>query len=438
MNQLDKRSKRHYLSGIDWVMTALDGFNKQKAGIGNHSQIVLELAGCLDETLLTSRLESVLSDCVFYKGKSKRSWHLAPYWRSIRKPFSKNDVHILPLSSKDETDLERIIEKRARTPFRDTYTMVAFDLIRSLGRNFVLFRFDHRLLDARGAERLLGIVLEDARKDNPHPSTLELPARDARLNDWRNLFLSGQAINRFLRAAYPRGEKAACLKDSNGPGVLRHVRIGFSKEETRLFDSNTLKTAGYLMGGIYLLSSAATVFDRFFTDKGTPGDLVVPVNMDTRAREFTTNRIFFNQISFLMFHLTQGMNREERIRSAKRQFVEQIKQKIPDHFKNATLLMRIAPAGVLGFFMGKTMKRHPYSFSFSYIPKQAFHLKEVFDLETADLYHMPVVPYEPGIGVYFTRFNDRLHLVLSGYGGKIKREDLISVANAVKKEVLDG
>ncbi|MFO7753801.1 MAG: hypothetical protein R6V41_11850, partial [Desulfobacteraceae bacterium] len=199
-----------------------------------------------------------------------------------------------------------------------------------------------------------------------------------------------------------------------------------------------LEKAGYLMGGIYLLSSAAAVFDAIFTEKGIPGDLAVPVNMDTRGRKFTTDLIFFNRISFLVFHLQRGIDRGEKIRSAKLQFVEQIKQRIPDHFKNATLLMRIAPAGALGFFMCRTMKRHPYSFSFSYIPEQAFHLQEVSGLKTADLYHMPVVPFEPGIGVYFTRFNNRLNLVMAGYCGKIKREELLSAANAVKKEVLDG
>ncbi|MCF8045330.1 MAG: hypothetical protein K9J83_05675 [Desulfarculaceae bacterium] len=438
MRRLNRKSQRHYLSGIDWVMTALDGFNKKKTGIGNHSQIVLELAGCPDQTSFTNRLESVLSDCVFYKGKSKRAWHLAPYWRPIQKPFSKTDAHVEDISSENETELERVIEERARTPFRDTCTMIAFDLIRFADRSFILFRFDHRLLDARGAERLLEMILDDTGQNNPHPSTLELPANDARLYDWRNRFLSGRTINRFLRAVYPEGRKAACLKESGSAGVLTHARVRFTEEETRRFDSNTLKKAGYLMGGIYLLSSAATVFDAFFTGKGTPGDMAVPVNMDTRGRKFTAGRIFFNRISFLIFHLKHGSEKTENIRSAKHQFVEQIKQKIPDHFKNATLLMRIAPAGILGFFMGKTMKRHPYAFSFSYIPEQAFHLEKVFGFETADLCHMPVVPFEPGIGVYFTRFNDRLNLVMSGYSGKIKKEDLISLAGAVKKEVLYG
>ena len=422
-------------------MTALDRFNRKHTGIGNHSQVVLELSGCPDEASLTNRLESVLSDCVFYKGRSKRAWHLAPFWKPLRKPFSKNDIHVEHISSGNETELERVIEERARTPFRDTSTMVAFDLIHSADRTFLLFRFDHRLLDARGAERLLEMVLDETPEGPPDLSTLTLPSNDARLYNWRDRFLSGQAINRFLRAAYPKKEKAAFLKDSGSAGEFRYVRVRFTEEETRLFDAGTLKKAGYLMGGIYLLSSAATVFDTLFTEKGIPGDLAVPVNMDTRGPKFPkleTDRIFFNHISFLMFHLKRGTDKEEKIRSAKRRFAEQIKQKIPDHFKNATLLMRIAPAGLLGFFMGRTMKQHPYSFSFSYIPEQAFHLKKAFGSETADLYHMPVVPFEPGIGVYFTRFNNRLNLVMSAFSGKIGKKELKSVADAIKREVLYG
>ncbi|MGM0644533.1 MAG: hypothetical protein ACQETC_12230, partial [Thermodesulfobacteriota bacterium] len=301
-------SQRHYLSGIDWVMTALDGLNKKKTGIGNHSQIVLELAGCLDKTLFTSRLESVLSECVFHKGKSKRSLHLAPFWHPLKKPFSKNDVHVHHISSKDESELAGFIEERARTRFCDTSTMVAFDLVFFADRTFLLFRFDHRLLDARGAEQLLQILLDETSKGTCiSPAALRFPARDARLYGWRNLFLSGRTINRFLRAAYPKGKKAASLKYSGSAGVLRHVRVPFSEEETRLFDANTLEKAGYLMGGIYLLSSAAAVFDAIFTEKGIPGDLAVPVNMDTRGRKITTDLIFFNRISFLVFHLQRGI-----------------------------------------------------------------------------------------------------------------------------------
>lgn len=430
MGRFKKDAARHYSNGPDWIMAGLDAMNKRRTGIGNHSQIAVELAGRLCMELLFTRLESALSNCVFYRGRAKRAWHLAPFWHCLKSSFSRADVHVGETSP---DGLDRLLRERARRPFPDNSVMIAFDLVYCGDATFLLFRFDHRLLDARGAEGLLSILLGDGNG----ASTLSFPATDSGLNNWHGRFLSGRIVNRFLRSSYPESP-AAFLPAIRKTPVLRHARIGFTKEETRLFDVRTVKKAGYLMGGIYLLACAATVFDRLFARRGCGGDMAVPVNIDTRGIKPDAGKIFFNHISFLVFHIARGRGKDLTIDSLRRQFVEQVKAGIPGHFQNACLPMRIAPVELLGFFMEKTMKKHPWSFSFSYVGEQTFRSDRVLSHKVNRLFHMPAVPVEPGAGVYFTRFDGRLHLVVSAFDHKMGKPEAEFLAGAIKNEVLHG
>ncbi|SLM32807.1 hypothetical protein MTBBW1_80150 [Desulfamplus magnetovallimortis] len=368
--------------------------------------------------------------------------------------------------------------------------MMAFDIIYSDDRTLLLFRFDHRMLDARGAEALLNLIFNmkvsanscynkdfcfshggaavdgknkcffngggaavdgknkcffngdgvavDGKNKCPDLSLLPFPVQGSQLHSWQSRFVSGRIINRFLRAVYPQNGKAASLPVGRKKPELNFVVVPFNMEETRQFDANTLKKAGYLMGGVYLLACAATVFDFFFSQLGDSGDMVVPVNIDTRGMKMASSEIFFNRISFLMFSIKRNLGKEKMISYIKQQFLQQIKEKNPHHFKNATLLMRILPIKVTGFFMNQIMKEKPYSFSFSYIGEQAFHQEHILGHKVKRLFHMPVVPIEPGIGIYFTRFNGKLNLVVSAFDNKAGKTVIDFLARAVKKEVLSG
>ena len=36
---------------------------------------------------------------------------------------------------------------------------------------------------------------------------------------------------------------------------------------------------------------------------------------------------------------------------------------------------------------------------------------------------MPIVPVNPGIGIFFTRFNKQLNMIISTFNNKISRQD---------------
>ncbi len=454
-------SKRYYLNGIDWVMAALDRLNSQQTGLGNHSQLVLVLKGHLDKIKLAQRISCILSQNLFFKGSTRRAWHLAPYWAPEQHNFDPKDMRFFNLESNNkamddgatEENLDHVLQECAKTAFKDDKTLLGFDLIHCNNHSYLIMRFTHRMFDARGAERLLEYIL-DEKKDHKQYS---LPSQNAQLNAWKSRFLSGQCINQFLRSIYSKkihvvqtfniNNNNAIDSISNKPGFNLNSKAGnnhyfhystFSNDETCTIDDNATKKAGYLMNGIFILSCVAKSFDSLFKKRKGIGNMLIPINVDLRETKFTTAKIFFNNVSFMLFNVEQGLSITEYIKNLKTQFIDQVKNKIPYHFTNASLLMRIMPLNILSWFMNFRMKKNPCSFSFSYIAEQAFNLKSVQNHGVVNLFHMPLVPVAPGIGVFFTRFNKKLNMVISCHDTTLSRKECACLQEKIISKMIPG
>ncbi len=428
-------SNRYYLNGIDWVMAALNMLNIKHTGLGNHSQLILVLKGYLDQNSIRQKLSATLSKSPFYKGKTRRAWHLAPYWVAEQQNFNHQDMRFFKIKSEDEKNLDLIIQDCARTPFKNEKTLLGFDLIHCNQQSYLIMKFDHKMFDARGAEALLEYILDDQDND----IEFSMPTQGAELHSWTNRFLSGQIINRFLRSVYPKNTKVASFKQNpdkniNQNCIQNFYYTTFSEKQTKVIDNHAIKNAGYLMNGIYILSFVAKGFESIFMKNKSTGKLLIPINVDVRETKFTNNKIFFNNLSFMLFSLKQGLPVSEYINVLKTQFIDQIKKKIPYHFINASLLMRIMPLKFLSFFMDFRMKKNPCSFSFSYISEQAFNLKHVQTLEVVNLFHIPLVPINPGVGVFFTRFNKKLNMIISSFENTLNEKD----GNYLKEKIISG
>lgn len=422
------RSPRYYLSGIDWIMAGLDQINKTHTGTGNHCALVLVLDGSLDRIRFTKTLEEALSNTSFVKGKTRRAWHLAPYWAPTPYTFDKNDIGFFDLEKKDHKNIEATLQTIATTPFKDDQTLLGFDLVHGNAQTYIIMRFDHRVFDGRGAESFLDYILASKQK-----MPYQLPSQGPKLHSWKNLFFSGQCINRFLRSLYSQNKiKVACLAQDQKPvNSHRFYHTTFSEEKTLAIDTNAMENAGYLMNGVFFLSCVTKGFDALLKEQG---NILIPINVDMRGAKFSPSKVFFNHLSFMLFKVESGLEINDYIDLLKKQFLDQTKNKIPHHFINASLLMRIMPLKALAFFMNRQSKTKPSSFSFSYIGNQAFNLTHVQNSEVINLFHIPIVPVTPGVGVFFTRFNNKLNMIISGFNNTLSSKD----GHALQAKIISG
>ncbi|MCP4105406.1 MAG: hypothetical protein GY749_07705 [Desulfobacteraceae bacterium] len=430
------KSHRYYLNGIDWAMVAIDRLNKKHTDLGNHSSLILVLKGHLDKTSLAERLAKVLSNSSFVKGKIRRAWHLAPYWVSEPSDFTPQDMRFFKLESENQDDLDSVIQNCATTPFKDEKTLLGFDLIHYSRQSYLIMRFDHKMFDARGAEALLERILDE--KDTATDGQYNLPSQDAQLRSWKSRFLSGQIINRFLISGYSKGTRVAYF-DQKFNLDSSHIFFynTFSSAQTSVIDNNAVKKAGYLMNGIYLLACVTKSFDLSFKNRNHSDNMLIPINVDVRETKFSHAKIFFNNLSFMLFNVKQGFSLTEITENLKKQFIDQIRNKIPYHFINASLLMRIMPLALLSCFMSLKMKKYQCSFSFSYISEQAFHLNQVQGHEVVNLFHMPLVPVNPGIGVFFTRFNKKLNMIISSFDNRLSVQEGKYLQEKILSEIIN-
>ncbi|GEM_PF-5012598 len=429
-----KTPNRYYLNGIDWSMAALNALNIKKSGTGNHSQLILVLKGYLEKDLILKKITVSLSNGIFLRGRAKRAWHLAPYWCVEKKDFPPGDFSFYKIASTDTTELNTLIHDIAKAPFKDDKTLIQFYLIHFNNLSYLIMKFDHKMFDARGAEALLEHILGEKTQKEQY----DLPVQGPQLNLWKSRFLSGRVINRFLRSVYLTC-KVATLKKKNNQNPFETDSYNFlyttlSERKTDIIDKNTMDTAGYLMQGIYILSIVTKAFDLLLKKHKKPGNILVSINVDVRETKFESSKIFFNNVSFMLFNLKQDRKISEYIIDLRKQFILQVKKEIPRHFINASLLMRILPVKVLALFMELRMKKNPITFSFSHISEQAFFLKNIKGHEVVNLFHIPLVPVSPGVGVFFTRFNNKLNMIISSSDNRIDLKD----AEFLEKTIVSG
>ncbi len=150
------RKKRHYLTGIDWIVHVFDYMNKRATGTGHVFQIVMELDGVPAEDELRESLEGFVAKLPVLNGRTRRDYRLAPYWRTpARAEMAGVSLEVHDLEAGENAF--PLLEKAVNRPFGGDREHLAFQLIRAGEMSHVAVTFDHRLFDAHGAEAFLNM-----------------------------------------------------------------------------------------------------------------------------------------------------------------------------------------------------------------------------------------------------------------------------------------
>ena len=174
---------------MDWLVHLFDYMTKQATGAGNMSQVVLELAGELDENQLKSALKKLIQKYPLLSGHSARAFNLAPYWKI---PSEKNTVRIPFNTDQIGTDAKndeiiRLLERSVNAPFNSEKEHLAFNLIKAGKKSFLAMTFDHRLLDGRGAEAFLGLLQHEWSSNFDLPADVSV-TEPSHLSGWGRKF----------------------------------------------------------------------------------------------------------------------------------------------------------------------------------------------------------------------------------------------------------
>lgn len=428
-----------YLSGCDWVISALDYLMKKTTCAGNMSQVVLVLDRVIERSEMQDRLERFLNEFPVTHGSISRDVNLCPYWRMHEK--TENGLNFTSHSIKDPSEdaLMNMLGECANTPFINDSEHLAFHLIQIGGRNSCLaMTFDHRLLDARGAETFIKLFQQYLKSGNDSAISKGIPlAMPAHLSEWMKKFISGRNVNRKIvsLSKYPQDTLPIPLHKNKG---FKFKLITFNQQETQIIYNNAYKEAGYLMEMPFLMAAVMQAVNELFRNRGVPSSsYLASASIDMRTDEDIKKELFFNHVSYLFFHIQPDImeNQKEIINSIKMQMYEQVKSGIPRDIMEASHLTRIAPLPFLKKIIDVLLKGKIATLIFSYVSKNPLST-EMMAAQIENIFHMPRVPVPPGLGFFYNYFNGRLNLVISYLDGLITDDEVTRLERGIKKNLM--
>jgi hypothetical protein len=435
--------RRRYLTGADWLVGMLDYMTRQACGVGNASQVVLEIDGCVPEQTLRDSLTTFLSRLPFLRGAPARDLNLAPYWRPLP-PGHGDSLPFAALHLAEDAAATTVMQTLASgldRPLGSATQRLSFLWV-TLGerRSYLAMAFDHWLLDARGAEMLLSLFLEhlDGRPIEDRLSALGAP-ESAHLDRWLDRHYAGQRVIAHLRWL-AEGTTAVLARPRTLDGRLTHFAfVHFEPDDTERIVDTAYREAGYLMLQSFLLAAVVQAVHPLFCARqagGAPAtDYVVPVSVDMRPPRGAEALVLFNHLSFVLFRVPVALAEERSLLAARicEQVVGQVKAGLPQDIADASDLLRILPLPLLSRVARIPMRGELGSFSFAQLASARPHEPAVWRGRLSNLFHMPRVPVPPGFALVANQFGGRLNLVLSAHEAVVSKAELSQIADTLRQ-----
>ena len=440
--QLPYSRRRRYLTGIDWSIGMLDYISRLQTGVGNLSQVILEVEGMIEPTRLTDALAKISGRLPLIHGCVARDWlNLAPYWRVPQLAHTAViPLQVVDLAIGRSSEADSLFADHVNRPLESQTQHLRFLLIRiGIERSRLGMVFDHRLFDACGAEAFLQLIQETSQ------GRLELIASQVRqiepphLNEWRRQFLGGQTVNRFRLQLAGRDVAALAMPPRRPGRRVRFLHDSLTPAQTSQFIEFAALETGVpilLPSAIARAVSAMHVAMPSVSQRGA--QYLVAVSVDARSPDQKWEQLLFNHLSFLGFSVSPELSESTSglVDAFRDQLWEQMRVGVPQAFQDATMLTRICPHWIAGRVARLTFKGQVCSFYFACLRDSAFTGDSFMGLRTINLIHTPRVPPPPGVGLCMTFFDGRLNIVLSYLDGVMEDPLAMTVLQQFKQRLI--
>ena len=411
-------SDRRYLTGMDWILGALDHGARKRIGLGGFSQAILDLDGDLSPEILLPALNQISNRFPLIHGRVARDWlNLAPYWKVPR----QSEPPPIPLKVVDLPDenaeTERLFDDHVNKPFESESQHLRFLLIRLGGRRSRLgMVFDHRLLDAFGAEGLFRLIDLTWRGQLDEFAPYVKQTEPAHLDHWKRRLISGRTLNHFL---YRLNERSVCALQMPREGITRRIKFlhdSLTLEETADFNRRAVEEISIPMTLPSAAARAIAAMRHAIPFPPLPGqDWLLFTSASARLPGQEWEKLFFNQFSMMTFSSeSKSTDPPPQIALKLRdQVFEQMKLQIPFVMQDAGALGRICPHWIGSRLMRLLCDGRFCSFYFACLRDTGFSGESFLGIPVTNLYHKPLVFAPPGLNICMTTFAGRFNLVIS-------------------------
>ena len=428
--------KRYYLSGIDWIISAIDYYMLLVSPAGNHSTLIIETKKTISEESLKRRLKLIYTSIPLLNACQGRDiFNLAPYWKITKNPPVLPGIQHVECNSPEE--FTQIKENTLNIQFPSAKDHLFFTIAEGKEINAMLMTFDHKFLDARGAELFLNLLM-----GNDESEIVDLIAKikitdSPKLKEWNKKFDAGRDMQRHLIELSRK--KYIALSDhsmKNPPEKsdtnLKSRTIVFSKKETKAILLKSEHEAGFMMETPFLLAvTSLAIHQVISSDRDANYSVPMPVDMRTPGSEF--QKMLFNHLSFMFLDIAvqKDMKLSELICEIRNSIFYNIEHQLPEKLIKAARLTRISPLPILKHFMKLPLDGKVASFAFANVGESSSSADNILAAKIKNIYHMPRIPTPPGLGIFFNRYHGRMQFTLTWDKNDIEQDIAFAIIDHI-------
>lgn len=413
---------RRYLRGIDWVVGSLHEDARKRVGVGAVSQAVIEMDGELDPGKVRPVLDQISARFPLIHGHFARDWlNLAPYWKYPRGDNESIRLEVHEGSSDEEAD--QLLARHVNRPFESDRQHLRFMLVRTgRGRSKLGLVFDHRLLDAYGAESFFRLMHEASEGRLEEVGRQIRVTEPAHLDHWKRRMLSGQMLNRMLIDLQKKDVCGLAM-----PTPLKGRAARFVHEPMTAGESSVAigKAFGEIGVPVLLPCAAARAVAALRGVVPSPGlegeQYLLFTTVNTRQPGDEWSSMFLNHFSFLLFSAPSQASAPtgELAGTLRDQLFSHMKDQVPAAMEDAAALGRIFPRPLVAKIINSMFKGRMCSFYFACLKDSGYPGKSFMGHQVVNLVHTPLAFAPPGLNLCMTWYGDHFNLVLSYLEGAV-------------------
>jgi hypothetical protein len=189
------------------------------------------------------------------------------------------------------------------------------------------------------------------------------------------------------------------------------------------------------MLGCYLTAMTARCVAKLQQTRQLAGAVMLPVSIDLRGVSVPPEIVFFNQWSVSPVYLTLAADTAPRqwLDAAKRQLIANTANRLPQALRLANMLTRIVPLRLMPLLLSSLSG----SAMFAFLPDSLI-TQDMLPMRITNLYHWPLMPPAPGLGIFINIFDDKMNVVFSWRDGVISQTEAQNAALALREALLNG
>ncbi len=418
---------RHYLSGCDYVMLALDYEMRKHGYPGNSCQIILDLVSPVSPTAMRERAAEIAR--AYPELNSRRRGRLRPYWKLPRGAARPPEVRVHRAGPD-------AVQQVMNTPLRPKLGEQArFDLIEQDGQaSRVIFTWAHSFMDAPSAENFLAVF---GRNDIPLPKA-HLPPPPRPPMSWRTrIKLSWKHIRQYEEFS-KNAPKSPGVRRPQEPHMVQYRLERFTPEETKTIRANSVKHCGMLREAQFHAAVATLELHRLHQRIGRPSpSYVIPVPVALRPKG-TVEPLFSNQVTMLMLQLlpAQLVDIKTAADAIKEQTAAAMRTGMVDTGRLFMETLRFLPMPIYMGFAKQSLKGEISSLYYGNTAAVSPLLTSFMGAGIEEFTHIAAVPPSPGIGSIFYYFKGEMRISVLNLAPVLSEAEAAEFAAGLRARLL--